>query len=626
LAARQLEFAQIGPLFCEAVCAELEAPSRDCLHHPARSEDMGDDWANCDAETVVAALSARYRFSRANAVQLLRDEGILPQHACVLGHLEPDEEDDDDDLDTGIECWISKCPTAATIVSVLRGRHDEDDDVGGDTRVAQVAVTGGSTLVLDNEGCVWAAGENDRGQLGNDGDHFAPDSTLHRVIHLCIRGLRVTMIAAGGEHCAGLTDDGQLFMWGANDMGQCGSRVETVYYGNGHLGCDDVLAPKRCTAGAFADDEDLRIAFVACGANHTVTVTTDRRVITFGHNLYGQLGTDDTATLAEKPPRILTCAALEGVDILHCATGSYSSFLVDADGRVFAMGNNANGQLGIGDTADDDRKVITPTMIDTGVFDGARVVAVAGGASHTLILTSGKRVFVCGEGERGATGLGHTNDTRTPVRAADALANAPVVRIATGWYRSCALTEDGQVFSFGSGPPRVNGPNPDAGVESDGFEWKCDRGCHLNDADAIVCSQMTNDYVGNDLVGQSPCSGCRRSRTLLPVLVQGALADTTVGVLGGGSYASHSVFVPGVPPCMPDFGAPLTFPMQKPAPKALRSDTALAAAQQQCQPHNGGGGGAAAASDDKATCGLKRKKRDEQELGKDDDEDEEYAL
>ena len=38
---------------------------------------MYDDWETCDAEAVVAALSARYRFSRANAVHLLRDGRIL---------------------------------------------------------------------------------------------------------------------------------------------------------------------------------------------------------------------------------------------------------------------------------------------------------------------------------------------------------------------------------------------------------------------------------------------------------------------------------------------------------------------------------------------------------------------
>jgi len=40
---------------------------------------MYDDWETRDAE-VVAALSARYRFSRANAVQLLRDGRI--HHDC----------------------------------------------------------------------------------------------------------------------------------------------------------------------------------------------------------------------------------------------------------------------------------------------------------------------------------------------------------------------------------------------------------------------------------------------------------------------------------------------------------------------------------------------------------------
>ena len=42
---------------------------------------MDDNWARCDAEAIVAALSVRYRFSRANAVHLLRDKGILRQRA-----------------------------------------------------------------------------------------------------------------------------------------------------------------------------------------------------------------------------------------------------------------------------------------------------------------------------------------------------------------------------------------------------------------------------------------------------------------------------------------------------------------------------------------------------------------
>ena len=68
---------------------------------------MDDDWARCDAEAVVAALSVRYHFSRANAVQLLRDEGILRPHAEAehedveeaeaWGSEEDDEEDEEED-------------------------------------------------------------------------------------------------------------------------------------------------------------------------------------------------------------------------------------------------------------------------------------------------------------------------------------------------------------------------------------------------------------------------------------------------------------------------------------------------------------------------------------------------
>ena len=61
---------------------------------------MDDDWPNCDAEAVVTALSARYRFSRVNAVQLLRDEGILRPRAEA-------EHEDDDDVEEA-EAWGSE--------------------------------------------------------------------------------------------------------------------------------------------------------------------------------------------------------------------------------------------------------------------------------------------------------------------------------------------------------------------------------------------------------------------------------------------------------------------------------------------------------------------------------------
>ena len=290
------------------------------------------------------------------------------------------------------------------------------------------------TLMLaadDNQ--LFAVGSNEYGQLGrghsNDGD---PNWRVLRPVTGF--GLeRITQIAAGYAYCAAVTEGGKLFLWGQNDVGQCGT---------GTAG-GNVLAATRCDSGALAL-ADVRVVFVACGYAHTVALTSDGGVIVFGENYQGQLGTgnnDDQPT-----PERLTCAALAGVRIVGCAAGAYFTQLVSDDGRVFAMGHNENGQLGTGDTTN----VNTPTEIDAANFGGAPVAAVACGVEHTMAITRGEGKLYCwGIGTFGATGLGHTDNTTTPQPVVSALADARVVRIAAGYTYSYALAEDGRVFACG---------------------------------------------------------------------------------------------------------------------------------------------------------------------------------
>ena len=105
---------------------------------------MDDDWATCDAEATVTALSPRYRFSRANAVQLLRDQGILLQRAEDDDDSEDGEDEEvDDEEDDWDACDAEAVVTAlsaryrfsrANAVQLLRDqgillqRDDDDDD------------------------------------------------------------------------------------------------------------------------------------------------------------------------------------------------------------------------------------------------------------------------------------------------------------------------------------------------------------------------------------------------------------------------------------------------------------------------------------------------------------------
>ena len=461
-----------------------------------------------------------------------------------------------------------------------------------DGRVVRVAVGTEFTLLLDDTARVHAVGKNDSGQLGrghNNNDD--PDNRITRPV-TGLGQVRVTLIAAGFKHCAAVTEGGQLLMWGGNASGQCG------------FAGDDVLVPARCTAGAFVD-ADLRVAFVACGLDHTVAVTTGGGVIVFGCNDAGQLGTGNDHD--QPTPVLLTGAELEGVRIAGCAAGSSFTLLMSDTGRVFALGHNEHGQLGLGIDfypAETGMRhlVFKPTEIDAQHFGGVPAVAVACGDTHTLVLTADRKLYACGNGRHGATGFGHMNDAMTPQPVAGALEDVPVVMIATGYTHSCALTSDGRIFAFGTdGGITDAGGAYDYGWQYDfgdgwiahggreGFEWwctHCGNGPTLNDADNIACSQpLPDDHEwANGGMDAGPCERPRPFRQLLPCLLQGELADTTVCALRSGCMAQHSAFVSGEPPQTAGWlDVPMTFAMQKPAakkphPKAVLAAKAAAAA------------------------------------------------
>ena len=367
-----------------------------------------------------------------------------------------------------------------------------------DRRAVRFAAGSGFALLADDVGRLWAAGHNIYGQLGRghtNGDAI-DDICIPRLV-AGIGGVRITQIAAGYGHCAAVTEAGKLLTWGWNGCGQCGTGTA------GHA----VLAARHYATGVLADG-DVRVAFAACGFDHTVAVTTDGGVVVLGENSGGQLGTGNGDR--QLVSVLLACTALDGVTIVGCAAGANFTYLLSDGGRVFAMGDNDRGQLGTGDTDE----VNTPTEIDAARFGGIPVAVVVCGFEHVLAITAEGKLYACGRGDEGATGLGHTNCVTTPQPVVGALADARVVRIATGLHHSCALAEDGRVFAFGDG-----GGVPAAGAQG------------------------------------------------IPQLLQDALAGTTVCALGVGCGAQNSAFVGGTPPDEPGFETLLTFEMRKPAAK-----------------------------------------------------------
>ena len=84
------------------------------------------------------------------------------------------------------------------------------------------------------------------------------------------------------------------------------------------------------------------------------------------------------------------------------SAGLNHSIALTADGAVWSWGGGSYGMLGHGDQ----QAQLLPKKVDD--FAGRRVVAVSAGGSHCLAFTADAAVFTWGKGEHGC--LGHGED------------------------------------------------------------------------------------------------------------------------------------------------------------------------------------------------------------------------
>jgi alpha-tubulin suppressor-like RCC1 family protein len=88
------------------------------------------------------------------------------------------------------------------------------------SRIASIATGGFHTMALLDDGSLYAWGWNFFGQIADA--TWEPRATPTLIRDFPPAGTAITAIAAGAAHAAALLDDGTLFAWGYNEMGQLG--------------------------------------------------------------------------------------------------------------------------------------------------------------------------------------------------------------------------------------------------------------------------------------------------------------------------------------------------------------------------------------------------------------------
>lgn len=148
-----------------------------------------------------------------------------------------------------------------------------------------------------------------------------------------------------------------------------------------------------------------------------------------------------------------TLAFAQGAPQVKVVAGTYHTLALGSDGRLWAWGLNDHGQLGDGTTQD--RPLPSLSRPPAGVT----LRDLAGGESHSLLLTRDGRVFACGRNDRGqlGTGVGSGSTAWVEIPGLDR-----VIQVACGLHHSYALRADGSVVAWGDNRHAQAGPAGEA--------------------------------------------------------------------------------------------------------------------------------------------------------------------
>lgn len=134
------------------------------------------------------------------------------------------------------------------------------------------------------------------------------------------------------------------------------------------------------------------------------------------------------------------------VSRVFSSSSSCHLFLTLNSGELYSFGKNSNGQLGLGDKT----TRIYPTQVKVSDFSKYRVVKVATGKTHTLLVMSDGEIFCCGANNFGQIGMGDGKSQKDDKDQFKMIPfGLPVRDIACGEHHSLFCTRDGQLYAFG---------------------------------------------------------------------------------------------------------------------------------------------------------------------------------
>jgi len=263
------------------------------------------------------------------------------------------------------------------------------------------------TIALKTNGTIWGTGFADYGSLG------IPLDEIERYVYYFTQAGTDTDWAtistrSGGWSCAALKTNGTLWTWGRNVYGTLGLGDNSIKEIPTQVGSDTWLK-------------------VSMGESHCLAIKSNGTLWVTGYNIKGALGLGDFGIGTNR--NVFTQVGSDD-DWADVYGGEYFSYAIKTNGKIYASGENDDGQLGQGDT------LKSTTFIQVGSASWDFLTCGSSGA-HVLFVDSNRDLSAVGRNDKGQLGIG-TLDNALSIVSVDM---QDIVFVSAGISHSVVIKE-----------------------------------------------------------------------------------------------------------------------------------------------------------------------------------------
>jgi alpha-tubulin suppressor-like RCC1 family protein len=301
--------------------------------------------------------------------------------------------------------------------------------------VTNIYASGNTSFALTSDGRLFGWGNNENGELGlgTTNNQFSP--ILLNFPQLNVAETIVSFYLDGSNYYI-ITSADRVLAWGAF----------AYYLGLGE-NLDAVSVPTAMTFPTLIGGEFIAKLFI--GNSVRAALTSTGRVFTWGYSYLGSLGLG----LVEEnvwTPRLVTFTGLNNFEfVTSIAFNNFNALAITNNNRIFGWGNNGNNIFALADT-NLHTAIGTPILLDIeGIVDNTIQMIYGNGNGTYYILTNNQELFSIGNNGNGQLGIGSTTDlygTLSLVEGVDLNPGDGFAMMTLDGFSTMLLTEEGRIF------------------------------------------------------------------------------------------------------------------------------------------------------------------------------------